>query len=116
MRHLAMIVLALGIAIAGAATAPAAFAAPAYEMSFAAPPLAGSPSIFRIAVATGQVMSVGDKLALTTDAAPLPPGDYHLFLMQTPDEKTYWLYRMDSQSGRVWFLSNNTWTEITASK
>jgi len=114
MRRLAMIVLALVFAVVGVATAPAAFAAPAYEMAVVVPPLGGGPSIFRIAVATGQVMTIGTQLGPTVDPAPLPPGDYHLLVTQTPDQKTYWMFRMDAQSGRVWFLSDDTWTEITA--
>jgi len=129
MKHVAMIVMATALVLAvagggtapadfltGVGTAPAAFAAPAYEMVFAAPSLGGSPSVFRIAVATGQVMAIGTQFGPIADAAPLPLGDYHLHVTETPDQKTYWLYRMDSQSGRVWFLSNNTWTEIPAPK
>lgn len=104
------------LAVAGVGTTSAAFAAPTYQMVLAAPSVGGVPGVFRIAVATGQVINIGTQLEPTVDAAPLPSGDYHLFVTETPDQKIYWMYRMDSQSGRVWFLSNNTWTEVIAPK
>jgi hypothetical protein len=118
MRRLAMIVLAtsLVLAVAGVTTAPGAFAAPAYEIAVAAPAAGGSPGIYRIDVATGQVMRIRSQLVPTVDAAPLPQGDYHLLVTETIDKTSYWTYRLDSQSGRVWFLMRNAWTEVTAAK
>ncbi len=116
MRRLAMIVVALGLAVGGAMTAPAASAAPAYEVAIVAGQVGGSPTTYRITVATGLVVTVGTLLVPTVDAGPLPPGDYHLFVTETPDNKTYWLYRMDSQSGRMWFLNANSWGEIQLAK
>jgi hypothetical protein len=104
MKHLAIVVAAsLVLAVAGAGVAPAAFAAPAYEMIWYI--ITGGPSFLRIQVATGQVVTArGSQLVLTVDPAPLPAGDYHLYLEQV-DARSWYLNRMDSQSGRTWFLS-----------
>jgi gamma-glutamylcyclotransferase (GGCT)/AIG2-like uncharacterized protein YtfP len=119
MKHLAMIFVAssLVLAIAGVTSAPAAFAAPSYQMVVVPPAVAGSPTYFRINVATGQVMYIGGtQFVLTMDSAPLPQGDYHLYSAATPDGKSYWMYRMDSQSGRTWFITSGTWTEVPPPK
>lgn len=118
MRHsMTAMALSLGLSAAGVGAACPAFAAPAYEMIAVAPPAGGDPTFFRIDVATGQVMSfVGTQFAPTTDAAPLPQGDYHLHMTEPADEKSYWLERMDSQSGRTWFLINGAWSEVMMPK
>jgi hypothetical protein len=111
MKRLTMIVMAVSLTLA----ASAAFAVASYEMVILPPPVGGAPQFYRIDVATGQVMSVGTALVLTKDAS-LPQGSYHLYQVASPDAKSYWVYRMDSQSGRVWFLQNGVWTEVAAPK
>ncbi len=118
MKHLAMIVVATSLVFAVAA-APAAFAAPAYEMTLVPASPATGPVYFRINVAPGQVTYIGggNQFVLTVDAAPLPQGNYHLYEAEAPDGKgSYWMYRMDSQSGRAWFLTGGAWTEVSAPK
>jgi hypothetical protein len=83
----------------------------AYEFAYVPATTVGNPLFFRITVSTGQVFSVGNKLIVVTEAVPIPPGDYHLYPVVSPKDGSYWIYRMDSQSGRVWFFSNNTFTE-----
>ena len=64
-------------------------------------------------IPTGAVVKVdAAQITKIQDSASLPAGDYHLFLSEAPDLKTYWLYRMDKATGRVWFLSaGTTWIE-----
>jgi gamma-glutamylcyclotransferase (GGCT)/AIG2-like uncharacterized protein YtfP len=105
------------VGVASLGGVPAAFAAAAYEAAIVPPAVGGGPTYYRIDVAAGQVVYVaGTQFTPTVDSTPLPQGDYHLHLAATPDGKSYWLYKMDSQSGRAWFLSNGRWTEITAPK
>ncbi len=120
MKWLATTVAALLIVFAGA---DAAKAAGAYEVAIV-PPATGdiSPGVFRINVATGQVMTVwgtAKTFSTTVDSAPLPPGDYHLYVIESLDGKGVWnMDRFDAQSGRTWSLSGGgdapfTWTEVT---
>src|SRR5271154_509655 len=103
MKHFAMIVATSLLVVAGVTPASAASA---YEMAVAPAAPGVGPSYFRINVASGQVVTVGTAMAPMTDSAPLPQGEYHLYL--AGDARSYWLYRMDSQSGRIWFISNNS--------
>jgi hypothetical protein len=120
MRHLAMIVVttSLVLALADVAAAPAAVAAPAYEMILIPPSAASGPTYFRINVATGQAMyNLGTQFVPTVDASPLPQGDYHLYPAVKDDGKgSYWLYKMDSQSGHAWFLTSGAWTTVAEPK
>jgi hypothetical protein len=58
----------------------------------------------------------GSDFADITDPQAIPVGKYRLYHAETPDNKTYWLYRLETQSGRTWFCSNNVWTEVTRAK
>ncbi|HLH12349.1 MAG TPA: hypothetical protein VKV77_10785 [Methylovirgula sp.] len=113
MRHWALILsFASFLSVCFAAQS---YAAP-YEMAMVPPAATYGPSYFRIDVETGEVMSVsGGQYSRTTDATPLPPGDYHLF-PQVDQKGTWWLYRMDSKTGRTWFLLNNAWSEVSPPK
>ncbi len=121
MKWLTTILAAAALTFAGA---EAARAAGAFEV-VTVPPATGDASsgLFRINVATGQVVTVWGSTKTyspTVDAAPLPAGDYHLYLSETLDGKGVWnMDRVDSQSGRIWSLSGGggapyVWTEITA--
>ncbi len=89
-----------------------------------AAPIGDDQVLYRIEIPTGAVVKVdAAQITKIQDSAPLPAGDYHLFLSEAPDLKTYWLYRMDKATGRVWFLSaGTTWiesavpSELTTSK
>lgn len=97
--------------------ASVAHASSSYEMAVLPASSAAGPTYYRVNVATGQVNYItGTQFAATKDAAALPQGDYHLYPQLSPDGKTYWLYRMDAQSGRTWFLSNDSWTEVPPPK
>ena len=70
--------------------------------------------LYRIEIPTGAVVKVdAAQITKIQDSAPLPAGNSpSLFLSEAPDLKTYWLYRMDKATGRVWFLSaGTTWIE-----
>jgi hypothetical protein len=91
-----------------------AAAGSAYELTLIPPTETGSPTIFRLDVVTGQVSDVsGSPAVAMKDPQPIPPGIYRLYATQTSDNKTYWLYRLETLSGRTWFISNNTWSEVT---
>ncbi len=94
-------------------TAPS-LAEPAYELTVVPPVPNGTPFIYRIDVASGQVSYVsGTNFLVIKDAPPIPPGAYHLHLQTGTDGKgSYWLYRIDAETGRTWFLGAGTWTEI----
>src|SRR5579862_2321870 len=110
MKRLAIAVLAAQLLFAPIASA--AHASSSYEMAIVPASNIAGPTYYRVNVATGQVNYIsGTQFTATKDAAALPQGDYHLYPQLSPDGKTYWLYRMDSQSGRTWFLSNDSWTE-----
>jgi hypothetical protein len=91
-------------------------AAPAYELTLVPPAPNGSPPVYRINVASGEVSyESGNNYLAIKDAQPIPAGTYHLHSQVSSDGKgTYWLYRMDADSGRTWFLSASVWTEIVA--
>jgi len=84
-----------------------------YEMAFIAPAIGGGPTVFRINVATGQVGTLGTSaFSDVADPQPIPAGKYRLYVAVTPDNKSFWLYRLETQTGRTWFYSNNNWSEI----
>lgn len=118
----------LAITLAGIslvfARADPAKAADAYELVTVRPATGDiSLGIFRINVATGQVVTAWGNpknYTATVDPAPLPAGDYHLRAAETLDQKgTWYLVRFDAKSGRFWIASGGgnvpfTWSEITA--
>ncbi len=103
----------LFLAMTCAFAAPSLAASP-YELTVVPPVPSGSPFIYRINVASGEVSYVsGNNFLALKDARPIPPGSYHLHLQMSSDGKgTYWLYRMDTETGRTWFLGAGAWTEI----
>jgi hypothetical protein len=98
-------------AIVGSVTA---LASPAYELAMTTPGSAGI-SVFRVDVASGAVSNVSNTpIVNMADPQPIPPGNYRLFVATSADGKTYWLYRIETESGRTWYIANNTWREVTA--
>jgi hypothetical protein len=84
-----------------------------YDLAFIAPPTGGGMTAFRINVATGQVSNVsGANASDVKDPQAIPAGKYRLYTIETPDNKSFWLYRLETQTGRTWFYSDNSWTEI----
>ena len=76
-----------------------------FEGVMVAAPIGDDQVLYRIEIPTGAVVKIdAAQITKIQDSAPLPAGDYHLFLSEAPDLKTYWLYRMDKATGRVWFL------------
>ena len=83
---------------------------------------------FEINVATGEVSSVWGSTSTTLtavkEAAPLPAGDYHLYIVPNPqtDGNDYWmLNRMDANTGHVWSLIGGgstpySWTTVLPAK
>ena len=83
---------------------------------------------FQINVATGEVSSVWGSTTTTftvvKEAAPLPAGEYHLYVLPNPqaDGNDYWmLTRMDANTGHAWSLvgGGNTpysWTAVLPPK
>jgi hypothetical protein len=92
--------------------APPALAAHAFEMTIVPPTSALGYTVYRVDIATGVVTFIDSQgqYAKTADPDPIPQGDYHLKFTQAADGKTYWIYRMDSQTGRTWSLVGTTWT------
>ncbi len=91
-----------------------------YELTLIRPGLNEYPTLFRTNVASGQVNYLfggGTNFQIVADPKPVPPGSYHLYGVTSEDKKgSYWLYRIDQQSGRTWYISNNTWYEILPPK
>jgi hypothetical protein len=84
-----------------------------YELAMLPPATGGSITVFRINTATGQVSSVsGTSMSPVADPETLPAGKYRLYFSQTPDNKSFWLYRLETTTGRTWFDGSNSWTEI----
>jgi|SRR5579872_3300210 len=84
-----------------------------YELAFIAPAASGGVTVFRINVATGQVSNVsGASPVDVKDPQAIPAGKYRLYSTETPDNKSFWLYRLETQTGRTWYYSDNGWTEI----
>jgi hypothetical protein len=99
-------------AIVGSAPA---FASPTYELAMTAPGASGITNVFRVNVASGAVSNVSNTpIVNIADPQPIPPGNYRLFVATSADGKTFWLYRLETESGRTWFIANNTWREVTA--
>jgi hypothetical protein len=83
---------------------------------------------FQINVATGEVSSVWGSTTTTftvvKEAAPLPAGEYHLYVVSNPqaDGNNYWLLtRMDANTGHVWSLIGGggapySWTAVLPPK
>jgi hypothetical protein len=68
--------------------------------------------LFRIEIATGKVVQVWGagtpNYGPTTDNAPLPAGDYHLYVASNPqsDGTVPWsMARIDLNTGRTWTLT-----------
>ena len=106
--------------------APSAFAAAKFE-AIALPNSAKvNAALFRIEVATGAVVSVwgngSTQFFPSADKTPLPAGEYHLYSIvnSQADGTVYWsIYRMESNSGRMWNLVGGgdqpyVWVEVTA--
>jgi hypothetical protein len=88
-------------------------AADGYELTVIPPAMGAGIAVFRLNVTTGQVSNVtGAPASDVTDPQAIPPGEYHLYFAETPDNKTFWLYRLETHTGRTWFDGNNSWTEI----
>jgi hypothetical protein len=112
-----------GISLAFART-EAAKAADAYELVTVRPATTdASLGMFRINVATGQVVfawGYPTTFTASVDPVALPLGEYHLRAPETLDQKGNWyLVRFDAISGRLWLASGGgnlplTWSEITA--
>ena len=104
--------------------AKGALATDAYELVTVRPASADiSFGIFRINVATGQVVSAWGNpktYEVITEATALPAGQYHLKVSETLDQKGNWyLIRFDSQSGRFWLATGGgtapyVWKESVA--
>ena len=95
----------------------AACAQQGYELTMITPSTAGSMAAYRLNVATGQVSNVsGSTSSEVQEPQNIPAGQYRLYSVQTLDKVSYWLYRLETQTGRTWFLSNNSWTEVTQGK
>jgi hypothetical protein len=83
---------------------------------------------FQINVTTGQVSvlwsNANTTLTPVKDAAPLPAGEYHLYVAPNPqaDGNTYWmLNRMDANTGHLWSLSGGgntplSWSDVVPAK
>jgi hypothetical protein len=75
----------------------------AYELTIVPAATGGSPQVFRLNVATGQVSFVsGSNFTAIPDPQPIPAGKYRLYFTQTPDQSTYWVYRLETLAGRTW--------------
>ena len=91
----------------------------AYELTVVRPGLNQVPTVYRTNVASGQVAYVAGGTAFldVKDPQSIPPGNYHLYFVTSEDKKgSFWLYRLDQQSGRTWYISNSTWYEISSPK
>ena len=75
-------------------------------------------NIYRIDTATGSVASSnnGGAYVSTSDPTPIPQGEYHLRYVQSVDGKSYWLYRMDLQTGHSWSLTGTGWVTMADPK
>ncbi len=96
--------------------AVAAYASPVYELATTTPPAGGNIAVYRLNVASGEVANVTSYPAINiVEPAPIPPGNYRLYVVMASGG-TYWLYRLETESGRTWFFANNTWNESTRTK
>ena len=117
MKQFSKVIAAGAVFLAAtAAGATMALADPAYELAVITPAPNAGPNIYRIDVASGQVSQlVGNNFVTTKDPQALPPGSYHLHWISSADAKSYWLYRLDAQTGRTWFFTT-FWTEYLPAK
>ena len=124
MKLLTGVLTALSLVLVGVT---AAQADGPYEMVVVRPATTdGPPGIFRVNVASGEVMGVwgwgtsATAYQAVAEAAPLPGGQYHLRVVESLDNKGGWeVLRFDAQSGRTWSLSGGggnpfIWTEAVA--
>jgi hypothetical protein len=118
---------ALALAIGLAAAAPSAAFAANFEVVYVPGTPQVSFTVFRIEVATGQVLSGAagtPNYTAISDSPALPPGDYHLYLADIlppiPAGAIDWgLIRMDGKTGRTWSLTGGgpapfKWIEMVA--
>jgi hypothetical protein len=72
---------------------------------------------YRIDNATGTVVQMrAGNWAPTSDPTPLPQGDYHLKYGFSADGKNIWVYKIDDQTGRTWYLNGATWAAVAEPK
>ncbi len=109
--------LFLLIAITCAGTT-ASLAASAYEVTVVTPGGSATPVIYRLNVTTGEVSyTYGVNFSGTKDPQAVPQGAYRLYSAAGADGKgNYWLYRLETQSGRLWVLGAGVWNEIAPAK
>jgi hypothetical protein len=114
MRLLSQLTIFVAIALAPTAVASTtSLAEDAYDLAIVRPINNGSLIVFRLNVTSGQVSNVsGSPVSNVNDAQPVPAGKYRLFIGETPDHNSYWLYRLETTTGRIWSYSNNGFTEI----
>ena len=111
-RAVTFAVLALTLTVTGGTRS---FAADGYKFTLVE--VNGEMYAFRLNVATGQVSTVsGSGFVEVKDPQAIPAGAYQLYSAETLDHKLFWLYRLETQTGRAWFEMNNTWTEIAQGK
>ncbi|MGP8233148.1 MAG: hypothetical protein ACLQL2_10860 [Methylovirgula sp.] len=115
MRSAIGLFLLLAVTCAGAT---ASLAAPAYELTVVTPGGSVTPVIYRLNVASGEVSyTYGVNFSSTKDPQPVPQGAYRLYAATGTDGKgSYWLYRLETQSGRLWVLGAGIWSEIAPAK
>jgi hypothetical protein len=116
MRHLrAFLSSALLIFSAAEVASTPALAVPTYELAMTTPATSGNLTVYRLNVASVVVANVSSSpMTNVIDPQPVPPGSYRVFVASSGDGKTYWLYRLETESGRTWFLNNGSWKEVTA--
>ena len=120
--------IALILSLLSAGTVSTASAAQKFEGVMLPSAAKSNAAFFRIEVATGKVVSVwgygtGQFLA-TIDKAPLPAGEYHIFVISNPqpDGSVYWaLDRLEANRGRTWNLSGGgtdpmVWVDVAEPK
>lgn len=123
MKH---VVFALSLSLISFVLVSTAGAAAKFEVVTLPSSAKANAALFRIEVATGKVVSLwgngNTQFIPSADKAPIPPGEYHLYDSVDPqaDGTVYWsLYRMESNSGRVWNLVGGgdqpyVWVEPTS--
>jgi hypothetical protein len=116
MRHWrALLSSALLFVYVTAVGSRAALAAPSYELAMTTPGGSGALTVYRINVASGEVANVSEIPSTNiVDPQPVPAANYRLFVATQSNGTTYWLYRLETESGRTWFLSGGAWKEVTA--
>jgi len=113
-RAAAFAAMVLTLTVLGAAET---LAEDGYELTIIRPDASDGVTVYRVNVETGQVSNVsGASVVDIGDPQPIPVGSYRLYSAQTPDKKSYWLYRLDTRSGRTWFFTNNAWAEVMPGK